>query len=121
MLDLYNSTYCILSHYQDQIDQHIQHVVEAAMFRLIIVMPEAWRFPGWKRYLQEAWRFPSITSILILADNPHTGLKFSHLFQKWDKISKHIVDDPLNYTIEKHIEGFPDYASLLPAVSVLLP
>jgi len=117
MPDLYD-TYTTLAHYQKQIDQHLYDVVEAAMYRLIIAMLEAWRFPGWKSYLQEE-AFATFTN--ILADNPATGVKFSSLFQKWDKISKRILGGPLEYIIEKHIKGFSDYASLLPVVSVFLP
>ena len=90
--------------------------VEKSCFRLIVVLPEAWRFPAWNARVHDIFNdFLSATIDPLCA----FGLKtFDNLFHTWSKISACLLASPDQYLMP--LPRFPSYLLLIPTLSVLL-
>ncbi|CAL5024314.1 unnamed protein product [Urochloa decumbens] len=102
-LGLYRSYDCLV-HYAHRSSQEIK----AAVFRIIVVISEACRFPQWRtrvKYLLENW----------LAETTNHDRAFSELFKDWKTISKRARRGEARFEV---LEGdaFQTFESLLQAL-----
>lgn len=110
LLGLYY-THDSLSHYLDRKTKDQRQEIENALFRVIVVISEARRFPAWLAHLQAG--FAAYESFVV--DTP--SMVFSLVFKKWSAISKRVFVGPVNIVAG---DGFATYAELILSVSVLL-
>ncbi|KAJ1261093.1 hypothetical protein BS78_09G001700 [Paspalum vaginatum] len=109
-----DSSYNVLSDYLQQMESGLQQQVENALYRIIVVVSEARRFPEWSNGVREVYAtFQSKTVDAI-------GRKFALLFTQWNKICTRIIAGPAMFARFSALEGFAIYSDLLPSISVML-
>lgn len=89
--------------------------VEMACYRLMVVLPETWRFPTWYHRVQHIFAFYESTPV----DPPGTPAldSYDNLFHCWRRISVRLLDGPELFHTHPLLARFPHYHMLLTVIS----
>lgn len=103
-----NISHHALSQYLTRLKKGQQDEIQTALYRIIVVISEAKRFPQWLQVLHKS--FADKLSMVA-------GSTFGVLFQNWSKLCRKVFKGPENFKPNKN---FATYGELVSTVSVLL-
>lgn len=103
-----NISHHALSQYLSRLKKGQQDEIQSALYRVIVVIAEAKRFPQWLRVLQKS--FADKLPIIV-------GPTFGYLFQNWKKTCKKVLKGPQEF---KPDNVFATYGELVSSITVVL-
>jgi hypothetical protein len=112
-----HSIYHILSGYSECKAQGKHAEVDAALFRVIVVLPETWRFPRWRACLYRTFMYaPRVVDRRPAQEDD----EYEPLFKMWKNICIRVLAGADEFHRFGALAGYNEYAQLLPAVSTLI-
>lgn len=112
-----SATFVVLTRYErHRVSKQIS-IVKNACFRVIVVLPESWRFRVWRESLHNIFRFLASSEVV---DAPGNEYIFEKLFRLWGKISVRVLAGPYGFQNLPLLPAFHLYSLLVRVISMLL-